>query len=101
MAQPISVGDTKVVFHRDHAEIIHDKSKVVPPRTETQVDLEEASRRMKAYVIPKLQKTGKDIVGEISALADKTAKEKATLGRHKEPKRNWQNPSHRDLNSET
>ena len=68
MAQPTSVGDTTVVFHKDHAEIVHDKTKVVPPRTATQSDLAEAARKMKAYVIPKLQKTGKDLVGEISAL---------------------------------
>ena len=97
LAQPTSVEGTKVVFHKDHAEIIHDKSKVVPPRTETQVDLEEASRRMKTYVIPKLQKTGKYIVGEISALADKTAKEKATLGRPKEQEEELAKPKPQGL----
>ena len=72
MAQKTSVGDTKVVFHKDHTEIVHDKTKVTPSSTTIQIDLAEATLKMKAYVIPKLSKTGKDMVGEISALADKT-----------------------------
>ena len=91
------VGDTKVVFHKDHAEIIHDESRHVPPRTKTQIDLAEANKKMKAYVIPKLQETGKDIIGEISALADKTAKEKAALGKPKEQEEDLAKPKPQGL----
>ena len=91
------VGDTKIVFHKDHAEIIHDESKHVPPRTETKVELVEASKRMKAYVISKLRETGKDIIGEISALAEKTAKEKAILGKPKDQEEDVAKPKPQGL----
>ena len=101
MAQPIRetqrVGRTQAVFHKYHVEIVWDKNIVVPPRTETQADLAEASRKMKAYVIPKLQETAKDLVGEISALADKTAKEKATLGQTKEQEEELAKPKPQGL----
>ena len=105
LAQPIKetqrAGRTQVVYHKDHAEIIWDKSRVVPPRTETQIDLAEANRKLKAYEIPKLQTSGKDLVGEISVLADKTERKRLNLANPKTKKRNWQHPSHKDLNSET
>lgn len=52
---------------------------------------------MEAYVKPKLSKTGKDILGEISALADKTAQEKATLGQPKEQEEKLAKPPPKGL----
>ena len=46
MAHPKSVGGTKVVFHKDYAEIVRDKTKVVPPRTQTPPNLTEASKKL-------------------------------------------------------
>ena len=57
------------------------------PKVQVQPDLIEAVTKLEAYVVPKQSKVGKDILNKISALADKTAKEKANLVQHKKTRR--------------